>query len=97
MVGSISHALDSRHGTYAAAAVARVDAILGEGIVLEVEGSIHPHVLHYMLTKQELERVLLLPLETRLTEAQHVWSAKEAAAKVVEQSIRLKSKYNAIR
>jgi 4'-phosphopantetheinyl transferase EntD len=85
VVGSITHVLDSRRGTYAAAAVGRADAVLGVGIDLEVEGSVHPHLWRYILTEQELERILSLPLAARLTEAQHIWGAKEAAAKVVKQ------------
>jgi hypothetical protein len=83
VVGSITHVLDSHYGTYAAAAVARADAVLALGIDFELEDSLHFHVWRYALTERELERILAFPAETRRTEAQYIWCAKEATAKIV--------------
>ncbi len=83
VVGSITHVLDSHYGTYAAAAVARADAVLALGIDFEMEDSLHFHVWRHALTERELERILAFPAETRRTEAQYIWCAKEATAKIV--------------
>ena len=61
VVGSIAHVRDSHYGTYAAAAVARADAVLAVGLDFEMENSLHPHVWRHVLTKRELERILSLP------------------------------------
>jgi 4'-phosphopantetheinyl transferase EntD len=87
VVGSITHVRDGRCGTYAAAAVARADAVVAVGIDFEMENSIHPHVWRHVLTKPELERILSLPVEARRTEAQYIWCAKEATAKIVQQPL----------
>ena len=85
VVGSIAHVRDSHYGTYAAAAVARADAVLAVELDFEMENSLHPHVWRHVLTKRELERILSLPVGARRTEAQYIWCAKEATAKIVEQ------------
>jgi hypothetical protein len=82
-VGSITHVLDSRYGIYAAAAVARADSVLAVGIDFEIEDTLHPHVWRSVLTEQELKRIVAFSAETRRTEAQYIWCAKEVTAKVV--------------
>ena len=83
VVGSITHVMDSRYGTFAGAAVARADAVQAVGIDFETEDGLHPHLWRQTLTERELERILLYPVETRRTEAQYIWCAKEATAKIV--------------
>jgi 4'-phosphopantetheinyl transferase EntD len=86
VVGSITHVASGRHDLYAAAVVARTDdAILALGIDFEMRDSLHPHVWRHVLTKRELERILAFPVATRRTEAQYIWCAKEATAKIVGQ------------
>jgi hypothetical protein len=63
--------------------VARADAVLALGIDFEMEDSLHFHVWRHALTERELERILAFPAETRRTEAQYIWCAKEATAKIV--------------
>lgn len=83
VVGSITHVMDSRNGMYAAAAVTRADAVQAVGIDFETGDGLHPHLWRHALTERELERILLYPVETRRTEAQYIWCAKEATAKIV--------------
>jgi hypothetical protein len=84
VVGSITHVMDSGYETYVAAAVTRADAVQAVGIDFEMIDSLHPHVWRHALTERELERVLALPADIRRTEAQYIWCAKEATAKVLE-------------
>lgn len=85
VVGSITHVRNGYCGTYAAAAVARTDVALAVGIDFEMEDSLHPHVWRHVLTKDELERILAFPVGSRRIEAQYLWCAKEATAKITEQ------------
>jgi len=85
VVGSITHVRYGHRGIYVAAAVARMDAVLALGIDFEMEDSLHPDVWRHVLTKRELGRILAFPVGIRRTEAQHIWCAKEATAKTVEQ------------
>jgi len=83
VVGSITHVRYGHRGIYVAAAVARMDAVLALGIDFEMEDSLHPHVWRHALTERELERILAFPAGTRRKEAQYIWCAKEATAKIV--------------
>jgi 4'-phosphopantetheinyl transferase EntD len=83
VVGSIAHVRIGRYDTYVAATVSRSDTVLAVGIDFEMEDSLNPHVWPYVLTERELERILAFPLETRRAEAQYIWCAKEATAKIV--------------
>ena len=85
VVGSITHVRNGHYGTYAAAAVARTDTVLAVGIDFEMENSLDPHLWRHVLTKRELERILAFPVGIRRTEAQFIWCAKEATAKLVKQ------------
>jgi 4'-phosphopantetheinyl transferase EntD len=85
VVGSITHERYGHDGTYVAAAVARTDAVLAGGVDFEIENSLHPHLWRHVLTKRELERILAFPVGTRRTEAQHIWCAKEATVKTMEE------------
>lgn len=84
VVGSITHVRCDDGGIYAAAAVARAEGILAMGIDFEMADGLPPHVWPHVLTKRELARILTFPAATRRTEAQYIWCAKEATAKVME-------------
>jgi 4'-phosphopantetheinyl transferase EntD len=85
VVGSITHIQNSPGSTYAAAAVARADAIFALGIDFETEHSLQPRIWQHVLTQQELERILALPVGARSAEAQFLWCAKEATAKIIKE------------
>jgi hypothetical protein len=85
VVGSITHVQRDDGGMYAAAAVAHAKAILAMGIDFEMADGLPPHVWPHVLTKRELARILTFPVGTRRREAQYIWCAKEATAKIVEQ------------
>jgi 4'-phosphopantetheinyl transferase EntD len=85
VVGSITHVRYGHGGMYVAAAVARTDAVLEVGVDFEMENSLRPHLWRHVPTKRELERILAFSVGTRRAEAQHIWCAKEATAKTMEE------------
>jgi len=85
-LGSLTHVM-GRDGGHFAAAVARNDTIGAVGIDVEREDGLHPRLWDHVLTRQELARILALPVAARATETQIIWCAKEAAGKAARRPI----------
>ena len=86
LVGGLTHVRVPAPG-HVAVAVARTNTIRAIRIDIEREGNLHLHTWEHVLTARELERILALPLYMRAAEAQIVWCAKEAVAKVAGRRI----------
>jgi 4'-phosphopantetheinyl transferase EntD len=85
IVGSLTH-LRGRDGQFAAA-VARTTDVCAIGIDIERETGLHPRLWNFVLTQSELERILALPPQQRMIEAQVAWCAKEALFKAARRPI----------
>jgi 4'-phosphopantetheinyl transferase EntD len=87
VVGSITHVRYGDGGLYVGAAVARAHAVLAMGIDFEMADGLHPDVWPHVLTQREFEGLLACPIEDRRIEAQYIWCAKEATAKIVKERL----------